>query len=247
MSNFGSPASFTMASSPATFISARSAFNSPAYYSASGYSPATRTGTICESERSTPGYRAPIQQLYSDYNLALRQGLIQPFGLELDWSGKGQHVTFSPQEHVPLTVLSHVGFSNTATVDKVLCRRLAPVWKMIRCNRRWTVADALREVYHLQNLRHFHIVGLVGTCVQSRSLAILMYSVADCHLGTFLEDTSDLRNDTDVQLALRLCFLASILACLTSAMYHIHERVTKHMDIKPHNILVRKFHCEVLH
>jgi serine/threonine protein kinase len=67
-----------------------------------------------------------------------------------------------------------------------------------------------------------------------------MYPVADCHLGTFLEDTFDLRDSHSTQHMIRLCFLASTLNCLTSALDHIHEHVTKHMDIKPQNILVRK-------
>jgi serine/threonine protein kinase len=241
MSDFSSPASFMTASSPATFLSARSAYNSPAYLSASGYSPATRIETIREDKPPVPGLSAPIQQLHSDYYVFLReQNLIQPFDAELNWSGKGQHVTFAPQEQIPLTVLSHLGSSNTAIVDKVLCRRIALARKVMRCNRRWTVADALREVYHLQNLRHSHIVQLVGTYVQGRNLAILMYPVADYHLGTFLEDTSDLRDAHTGTHAPRLLFLASTLYCLTSAVDHIHEHVTKHMDIKPQNILVRK-------
>lgn len=51
--------------------------------------------------------------------------------------------------------------------------------------------DALTEVEHLQRLRHFHIVQLVGSYLQGRNFAILLYPVAACHLGTFLEDTAD--------------------------------------------------------
>jgi hypothetical protein len=249
MSNFSSPASFMTTSSVTTFFSARSAFNSPAHlfalnspaYLSPFNSPEHRFEPIREDEPPDPELPVPIQQLHSDYYVTLHeQDLIQPFDKELNWSGKGQHVTFMPQEQVPLTALSHLGASNTATVDKVLCRRIPLARKMMRCNRRWTVADALREVYHLQNLRHSHIVQLVGTYVQGRNLAILMYPVADCHLGTFLEDTSDIRDGEYFQYKTRLCFLASTLSCLTSAVDHIHEHVTKHMDIKPQNLLVRK-------
>ena len=67
-----------------------------------------------------------------------------------------------------------------------------------------------------------------------------MYPVADCHLGTFLEDTSDLNGSIDDMYYIRrLYFLASTLACLTSAVAFIHKHTTKHMDIKPQNILVR--------
>jgi serine/threonine protein kinase len=101
------------------------------------------------------------------------------------------------------------------------------------CSKQWTVTDALREVSHLQNLRHVHIVQLVGTYLQNRSFSILMYPVADSHLGTFLQETLDMQDKC------RKDFLASALGCLASAVAFIHERTTKHMDIKPQNILVR--------
>jgi hypothetical protein len=172
MSEVSSPESSMTASSSATFLSAEFAYNSPAYLSTSGYSRAVRIDTIREDEPPAAGLPAPMQQLHSDYYVILReQKLIQPFDNELDRSGKRQHVTFMPKEQVPLAVILHFGSSNTATVDKVLCRKIALARKMMRCNRIWTVADALCEVYHLQNLRHFHIVQLVGTYAQGRNLA----------------------------------------------------------------------------
>ena len=97
-------------------------------------------------------------------------------------------------------------------------------------------------MYHLQNLRHSHIIQLVGSYLQGRNFSILMYPVADCHLGTFLEDTADiLDDDAEFHHAYqRTLFLRSSLGCLTSAIAYIHEQTTKHMDIKPQNILVRE-------
>jgi serine/threonine protein kinase len=146
---------------------------------------------------------------------------------------------FLPKDSVPLTAISSLGASIIAKVEKVLCRRIALVRKLMRCSRQWTIADALREVYHLQNLRHAHIVQLVGSYLQGRNFAILMYPVADCHLGTFMEDTSDL-DENDERNGLRKAFLAKFIGCLTSAMAYIHSQTTKHMNIKPQNILVRE-------
>ncbi|KAF2130956.1 kinase-like protein [Dothidotthia symphoricarpi CBS 119687] len=236
MSTFNSPASFMTASSPASFITARSAYNSPAYNLTMEPSPTMRIETILEEDATGPTLSRPLMKLQNDYHAALeQQNLIQPFDKELNWSGKGQHVTFLPGEKVPLKVLSHLGASLTATVEKVLCRRIAIARKTMRCSRKWAVADALREVYHLQNLRHFHIVQLVGSYVQGRNFSILMYPVAECHLGRFLDDTADME---DYQVD-RYVFLASSLHCLTSAIAFVHEHTTKHMDIKPQNILVR--------
>ena len=108
----------------------------------------------------------------------------------------------------------------------------------MRCTRNWKAADALREVEHLHKLRHFHIVQLVGSYLQGRTFSILMYPAADCHMGTFLEDTAD--NIDAPQFGAQQLFLASSLSCLTSAVAFIHANTTKHMDIKPANVLVRR-------
>ncbi|KAH7382128.1 kinase-like domain-containing protein [Pyrenochaeta sp. MPI-SDFR-AT-0127] len=243
MSNFSSWASFMTGSSPASFLSARSTFDSPAYTYSGGFSPAMRIETIREDEPPEPSMPTVVKQLHVDYFKTLHQdNIVQPFDKELNWSGKGQHVTFPINDAIPLTILSHLGSSINATVEKVICRRIALARKTMRCHSRWTVAEALREVYHLQNLRHFHIVQLVGSYLQGRNFSILMYPAANCHLGTFLEDTSDMRPLQANQNGLyihRVMWLSLTLSCLVSAVAFIHDRTTKHMDIKPQNILIR--------
>ncbi|KAH7090805.1 kinase-like domain-containing protein, partial [Paraphoma chrysanthemicola] len=184
-----------------------------------------------------------LQRLRDDYYIELeRHSIIQPFDKELNWSGKGQHITFRPSEKIPLTVLTQIGASVTASVHKVLCRRIALARKTMRCSRQWTILEAMREVYHLQNLRHFHIVQLVGSYLQGRNFCILMYPVVDYHLGTFLEDTADSRTVFSYKEIRLQSFLLRSMGCMASALAYIHHSTTKHMDIKPQNILVR--HCE---
>jgi serine/threonine protein kinase len=48
---------------------------------------------------------------------------------------------------------------------------------------------------------------------------------------------------TENQYRCRKLFLGSTFSCLASAIAFIHTKTTRHMDIKPHNILVRKI-CE---
>jgi serine/threonine protein kinase len=244
LSNFASPASFMSGNSPASFMTAMSTYASPAFGAGNGISPAMRIATIREDEPLDSTMPLPLQKLQSDYYSHLRrQEIVQPFDKELNWSGKGQHVTFLPKDPIPLEVLSSLGASMTAKVDKVLCRRIALARKTMRCSRQWTIVEALQEVYHLQNLRHFHIVQLVGSYLQGRDFSVLMYPVADCHLGTFLEDTADMGMPTTRAgkgvVRERRNFLEQSLGCLTSAIAYVHEHTTKHMDIKPQNILVR--------
>jgi serine/threonine protein kinase len=240
-STSATPLSFESEQSPASYTTARSAYASPIL----SLDPLATVENRRGGAPSDPSLAGPLQKLRDDYyNLLYRENIVQPFYKELNWSGKGQHVTFLSRETIPLTVLSHLGASVTAKVDKVLCRRIALARKTMRCSRQWSVADALREVYHLQNLRHFHIVQLVGSYLQGRDFTILMYPVADCHLGTFLEDTADMHapdiSDHGEPYKRRIDFLSLSLGCLTSAIAYIHEKTTKHMDIKPQNILVRK-------
>jgi len=241
VSNTSSIGSFVSARSQMSSIGPRSSHGNSAFFTARGSDSAMLIGTIREDETPSSELSVQLAQLHNDYYNTLRQqAIIQPFDKELNWSEKGQHVTFAPKDEVPLRYISHLGSSNTATVDKVICRRIALARKTMRCNRRWTVADASREVYHLQNLRHFHIIQLVGTYLQGRNFSILMYPVADSHLGTFLEDTLDLPHYAKWDIHNRQWFLASTLACLTSAIAFVHENTTRHMDIKPQNILIRK-------
>lgn len=243
LSNFSSPLSYMSAGTPASFLTARSNFNSPVFIDQAMSSDGRRMVPIQElhlEEPSLPAQPGPLAKISKDYRSHLeKRGLLTAPEVEINWSGKGQHVEFSSTEEVPLQVLSHLGSSISATVDKVRCMRIALARKMMRCTRNWKVVDALREVEHLHRLRHFHTVQLVGSYLQGRTFSILLYPAADCHLGTFLEETGDMITPGNYELQRRI-FLASTLSCLTSAVAFIHSNTTRHMDIKPANILIRK-------
>jgi len=240
-----STGSLATSDSLASFATAKSTQDEPASKSLNGNNPVNLLETVRENDRPAPGLSAPLMKLHFEYYTSLhQQKIIQPFDKELNWSGKGQHVTFTDNDTIPLSSISHLGASMSATVDKVICRRIALARKTMRCSRGLKMVDALREVYHLQNLRHFHIIQLVGTYLQGRNFSILMYPAADMHLGRFMEDTLDMGMRG---LYLRRDFLLSALGCLTSAVAFIHQHTTKHMDIKPQNILIRDVHPESDH
>lgn len=251
-----SPANSLYALSPASFVTARSTprstYTSPAYTSARSTPTFVQSGSTqlipgmwevttpqfetIQEESDAPSLPPQLLKLKHEYLESLNEkSLLQSLDLEVNWSGKGQHVTFLPTEDVPLQQLGVLGASMSATVDKVLCRRVALARKTMRCTPRFKVADALIEVTHLQKLRHFHIVQLVGSYLQGRDFSILMYPVADYHLGKFLDDSTY----TLIGYDTRNVFLPSIFGCLASAFNFIHKHSTKHMDVKPQNILVR--------
>jgi hypothetical protein len=84
-SDFNSPASFRTACSPASFISARSTYNSPADMSASGYNSAMMLEPIREDELPAAGLSVPLLQLHNEYYASLhQQDIIQSFSKELN-------------------------------------------------------------------------------------------------------------------------------------------------------------------
>lgn len=101
---------------------------------------------------------------------------------------------------------------------------------MISCNVRLRKEDAISEVEHPQKLRHSHIIRVAGTYVIGKKFAILLYPAADWNLNEFL-DHKEWPTGKEI---------LRTLACLASAVAFLHANAIKHMDIKPHNILIRQ-------
>ncbi|KAK7725646.1 hypothetical protein SLS57_003711 [Botryosphaeria dothidea] len=162
----------------------------------------------------------------------LSGGLIPEKHEELDWSGRGQHAEYEKNEEseIPIKVKDLIGHSATALVHLVKCRRTLLARKMISCNVRLRKEDAISEVEHPQKLRHSHIIRVAGTYVIGKKFAILLYPAADWNLNEFL-DHKEWPTGKEI---------LRTLACLASAVAFLHANAIKHMDIKPHNILIRQ-------
>jgi serine/threonine protein kinase len=164
--------------------------------------------------------------------------------IEQDWSGRGQHAVFEKHEQKLindiLEVQDTLGSTRTAVVQSVRCRRILLARKSITCGKRtMTKEEAIAEVAHLTRLSHAHIIRVIGTYVKDRELSILLYPVAESNLEVFLETlrtacSGDARRCDN-------CFAAEkFYGCLSSAVSYLHRELTKHMDIKPQNILIVK-------
>ena len=162
---------------------------------------------------------------------------------EQDWSGRGQHAEFQKHERKLINELLELhdilGSTRSAIVQSVKCRRILLARKTIPCGRRLTRAQVIEEVAHLTRLNHAHILRVIGTYVVGKELSILLYPVAEYNLDDFL---SCFWNATPTQheWASMSRSISRFYGCLSSALAHIHGCLTKHMDIKPQNILVRK-------
>ncbi|KAF2197243.1 kinase-like protein [Delitschia confertaspora ATCC 74209] len=178
----------------------------------------------------------------STWNAYLRErGLIpNPFD-EMDWSGRGQHAEFNAEEEceVPLILEKALGHSATALVESVRCRRIRLARKTVTVNRRLKKEEVIKEVEHLQRLKHPHVIRVVGTYTLPQKLSILLYPVAEYTLDQFLESTQDSNHFLLGEYSVRLYSISSFLRCLAKGLAYIHEKAMKHMDIKPKNLLVR--------
>ena len=111
------------------------------------------------------------------------------------------------------------------------------------CRNKLSLGEALQEVEHLQRLLHPHIIQLVGSYLMNRTFAILLYPVCDLDLKAFMEACQADSPEAVVSnpsLMIDRLYLESYFFCLVDAMLYIHRNTTRHMDIKPANILIKK-------
>jgi len=197
---------------------------------------------------ATPGHGANFEtpgrlNPETKYGRVLQdQKLLVAKEVESNWSGRGQHVKFKADESIPLEVEKTIGFSGTALVESVRCRRIRLARKSIRIHRRAKLEDLVKEVSYLHKLRHPHIIQMVGTYLQKNTFAILLYPVATGDLAKFLEEWEP----TQILWNCNSPFdriqedLARFFFCLTHALRYMHDQGIRHMDIKPSNILIHE-------
>ncbi|OCL13651.1 kinase-like protein [Glonium stellatum] len=196
------------------------------------------------------------------YQFLQTRNLIPPPFEEQDWSGRGQHAEFGKEEEreIPLVVEKVLGYSATALVQSVICRRIRLACKTIKCGQKLKRENAIKEVEHLQRLQHSHIVRVVGTYAIGKDLSILLYLVAEYNLETLMDSIYERVSLTPIsecvgptttggsangefllstECVTKKLYLKDFFGCLSNALQYIHSHVTKHMDIKPKNILVR--------
>jgi serine/threonine protein kinase len=138
-----------------------------------------------------------------------------------------------------------LGYSATALVEKVRCKRILLARKKIQCNWRVKREEMIEEVAHLQRLSHAHVVRGVGTYVIGRELCILLYPATSHNLETFLNEFAELNEQPRTSASLILLFpmkaaLSRFFQCLINTVAFVHDNLIKHMDIKPTNLLVQE-------
>lgn len=177
-----------------------------------------------------------------------------------DWSGRGSHVTFTHEETVPLEKGRTLGHGMNGEVVEATCMGIKLALKKIY-HRYWIQNSQMKEIDILKNMKHHHIVRLVGTFTQKPYLSLLIWPVARCDLSVVLE-ALDVRRLYNLDFAQDHKFsnkladhhlnmnelqdivgqkeerMWSIFGCLTAAMVYLHQNNIRHKDIKPSNILL---------
>ncbi|OCL02265.1 kinase-like protein [Glonium stellatum] len=215
--------------SVASFVTTRTSLSAASFRTAQSRIASRNTSLV------TGGHTHPNPSKWLEY--LQEKSLIPTLDEEKNWSGRGQHVEYESHEAslIPLVSEGVLGFSATALVESVRCRRIRLARKTVKCGYRIKREDAIKEVEHLQRLRHYHLIQVIGTYVMGRDLAILLYPVADYNLESFIDSILDEQPQTGRRVA-SMCFF---FGCLSNALQYLHSNITRHMDIKPKNLLVR--------
>lgn len=90
------------------------------------------------------------------------------------------------------------------------------------------------ELSNLKRLSHEHLVKVVGSYTDQRSVAFLMEPIANMNLWTFLENFNQYHEAWSPSLR-------SYFGCLANAVGYLHTQRIRHRDLKPANILVKDF------
>jgi hypothetical protein len=178
-----------------------------------------------------------------------------------DWSGRGAHVDFGPNEKLPIEEGRCLGKGVNGLVYEARVQGIFFAWK-----RRWyrgRISQIERkEIEIMKKLSHPHIIRLIGTYTHRQILGMLLYPVAVCDLQTFFQDLEVSISEKEIDAAQKdrleklglpheskedlrrsaNIFLYTSIGCIISAVAYLHSENIRHKDLKPANILLAQDH-----
>lgn len=100
---------------------------------------------------------------------------------------------------------------------------------------------AKQEVDNLRDLSHGHVVRFLGSFERGLKFGIVMYPVAQYHLGKYMRMVSETMNDQPAAFPDLCRTLRAFISSLCHALHYLHGLYITYKDIKPANILVDRF------
>lgn len=152
---------------------------------------------------------------------------------------QGNHCTYQRPDQVPFQNKGILGSGGFAEVQRVVstithrtyARKLFHRKKFGRFKD--NLLDFENELDILKQMRHEHIVQIIGSYTDPRYMALIMSPVADCDLARFLK-LAPKATYGDGMSSLRTFF-----GCLATAVQYLHKNRIRHKDIKPSNVLIK--------
>ncbi|KAF2267587.1 kinase-like protein [Lojkania enalia] len=149
-----------------------------------------------------------------------------------NWSGRGFHVDFGPDDIIPLEQGRYLGRGAVGEVIEACCQGTVLALKRKFCRKKVTELEK-KEIGILKKLSHFHIVKMDFESVYS---------------GVALDPPqSDRLSNLGLPVGLwrqggrpEYSFLLSKIGCLTGAIEYLHQERIRHQDLKPSNILLSR-------
>jgi serine/threonine protein kinase len=165
------------------------------------------------------------------------QQLVYTNILNLERGVLGKHITFESRANLRFQILGQLGKGGCGRVEKVFSNVGQKTYAMKLISRskvfkrdKTAMANFVRELQASKKVEHHHIVKVVGSFTEHAYVGIIMETVADQDLESFLQMTMD----RDKESLLRTFF-----GCLASGLVAIHDAQIRHKDIKPRNILIK--------
>lgn len=143
----------------------------------------------------------------------------------------------------PYTSLGRLGHGVYGFVDKVEKKSAPGVFyarKTVRISGRdgkWLKEAVDNEGQILRRLDHKHIIRILDIYTYRNDLSIIMLDVADMNMSEYLYEVDTATDGPDRDN--KLIVMKSWPGCLIKAIDYLHEKMVKHKDLKPDNILIK--------